>query len=110
MSRFVIFIENPFFDNEIEEAAMRNTILTAIIVLLLGAIPCLAYQSLQELFNQAQPNGEYDKYIVLDSETEYLGDLRIMSGYDVCVVGVKGIFFQAIMPFLPLKKGLLTFF
>ena len=66
---------------------MRLIMLLTVIMLLLGGVPCMAYESLQQLFNEADSYGEYDRYIVLDPDTEYSGDLRIMAGHSVCVVG-----------------------
>ena len=36
--------------------------------------------SLQEAYNAAEPNGNYDKYLILDSETVYTGGLGIYEG------------------------------
>jgi len=46
-----------------------------------------AYQSLQELYVQAGPYGEYDRYVELDSTVDYLGDLRILEDITVCLNG-----------------------
>ena len=65
---------------------MKNaiTIVTAIFIML---TPALAYQSLQAIFDQAEGNGEYDKYIELNRGTEYHGDLAIPPGLDVYIDG-----------------------
>jgi hypothetical protein len=52
-----------------------------------------SYQSLQEVYDQASGNGEYDKFIELDSTVEYLGDLYIPYGVDVLIKGNGAIIF-----------------
>jgi len=49
--------------------------------------PVFGYESLQELYEQAGSQGEYDKYLELDPETEYEGDLRVNGDIDVCLIG-----------------------
>jgi hypothetical protein len=66
---------------------MKKVMLFAAAFLLLGSLPGLADQSLQELYNQADGQGIYDRYIELNPDLEYIGDLRIMSGHSVCVMG-----------------------
>ena len=51
-------------------------LITSILVLSICA-PVYAYESLQEVFNDAEPSGDYAKYIELDPQVEYFGDLYI---------------------------------
>jgi len=46
-----------------------------------------SYQSLQEVYNEAEPGQQFDKYIELDPEIEYLGDLMIFDGMNVYIDG-----------------------
>ena len=57
------------------------------LAILITAMPAAAYQSLQEIFDQANGDGEYHKYIELDPATEYHGDLDIPPGLDVRIQG-----------------------
>jgi hypothetical protein len=72
---------------ESKEVFMRIIAPIVALALLLGFAPCMAYQSLQEVFDQATGQGEYDKYIELNPYMEYLGDLGIPTGYNVCIMG-----------------------
>lgn len=66
---------------------MPKAILTLFIIFTMTVSPVMAYQSLQELYELAQPQGEYDKYIELDPFTEYLGDLRVLQDESVRLIG-----------------------
>lgn len=66
---------------------MQKTIITAIIAVAFLAAPALAYQSLQELFEQAEPYGGYDRYIELDPSEQYIGDLWIDTDVSVRLIG-----------------------
>jgi hypothetical protein len=66
---------------------MRNLAPVVTVIMLLIFTPCFAYQSLQEVFDQATGQGEYDKYLELDPTVEYLGDLHLNSSGDVCIMG-----------------------
>ncbi|MCP4580139.1 MAG: hypothetical protein GY839_00870 [candidate division Zixibacteria bacterium] len=56
-------------------------------MLLIFVVPAFAYQSLQEIYEAAEPSGEYDKFIELDPEVEYLGNLHISDPINVCLIG-----------------------
>ncbi|MCP4582379.1 MAG: hypothetical protein GY839_12265 [candidate division Zixibacteria bacterium] len=66
---------------------MKKIVIMIITAMLLVAMPAFAYQSLQEVFDQANGNDEYHKYIQLDPGMEYHGDLEIPPGLDVCIEG-----------------------
>ncbi|MCP4580137.1 MAG: right-handed parallel beta-helix repeat-containing protein [candidate division Zixibacteria bacterium] len=66
---------------------MRKLWIISAAVLLLGCVPLLADQSLQEVFDLSESYGEYDKYIELDPELEYIGDLEIPAGLRVYLNG-----------------------
>ena len=66
---------------------MWRYINSSIISLLLISSSAQAYESLQSVYNQAEGNSEYDKYIDLDPEIEYLGDLFIDSGTSTYING-----------------------
>lgn len=66
---------------------MSKKLSLAGLICLLAVIPAAAYQSLQELYAAAEGYGQYDKYIELDPQVEYLGDLRISPGHIVFVDG-----------------------
>ncbi|MBD3168410.1 MAG: hypothetical protein GF307_02930 [candidate division Zixibacteria bacterium] len=65
---------------------MKKFVLVCASVLLIYT-PSFAYQSLQEVFDNAGPGQGYDIYIELDPEIEYLGDLYIYDGEVVRIVG-----------------------
>jgi len=46
-----------------------------------------AYQSLQQVYDNAGPGGGYDKLLELDPVEEYAGDLNVPSGVTVCIHG-----------------------
>jgi len=46
-----------------------------------------AYQSLQQVYDNAGPGGGYDKLLELDPAEEYGGDLSIPPGVTVCIRG-----------------------
>lgn len=60
---------------------------SAILSLLFIISSVHAYESLQAVYNQAGGGGGYDKYIELDPETEYLGDLIIDTGMNTYING-----------------------
>ena len=64
-----------------------KTIITFIASILLFYSPAYPYQSLQEVFENSNPGGGYDFYVELDSEIEYLGDLDIIDGENVLIIG-----------------------
>lgn len=66
---------------------MKTIAIIAFAAVMLCALPAFAYQSLQELYNQAGPSGVYDKYIELDPAAEYQGDLRISEAISARLVG-----------------------
>ena len=66
---------------------MKKLLMSAAAVLLLSSMPAIAYQSLQEVFDQASGNGEYDKYLELDQAVEYLGDLIVPYDLNACIEG-----------------------
>jgi len=66
---------------------MKGKILLIISIILITGLPVFAYQSLQQIFLAADGQGSYDKYIELDPDIEYLGDLRITGGLDVYLDG-----------------------
>jgi len=66
---------------------MPRMILHSALLLLLLTSPVLAYESLQALYEQAEPSGEYDRYIELDPQTEYLGDLHVSVEENVRLIG-----------------------
>lgn len=66
---------------------MRTTMLLAVVLLLLSGIPLMANQSLLECYNEAEGNGEYDKYIELDPAIEYYGDLSMYNCGNICIIG-----------------------
>jgi len=51
--------------------------LLLIILTFMISLPAYGYVSLQEVYDAAGPNGDYDKFIVLDPSVEYFGDLYI---------------------------------
>jgi len=64
----------------------RTTLIIALLLLMLAS-PVLAYESLQALYEQAGPSGDYNRYIELDSLSEYLGDLHIAVAENVRLIG-----------------------
>jgi len=62
-------------------------ILLIIIALLIAFSPLYAYQSLQEVFDSAQPAEGYDRYVVLDNTIEYEGDLIVTYGQRAYING-----------------------
>ena len=67
--------------------------LTAFILVFFLHLNVSAYQSLQEVYDQAQPDGEYSKYIELDPDIEYVGDLQIFNGQNVYINGHGAIIY-----------------
>jgi len=66
---------------------MNKLVIFIVFLLLIFSFPVAAYQSLQEIYDLAEGSGEYDKYIELDSDVEYLGDLNIPYGHNVRLDG-----------------------
>ncbi len=66
---------------------MKRIVLSAILLLLFGSIPLMAQVSLQQCYNEAEPNAGYDKYIELDPAMEYYGDLSLYNAGDICIMG-----------------------
>jgi hypothetical protein len=59
-----------------------------IIIMMLFFLPSVyGYESLQDVYDLAGPQGEYDKFIELDPNIEYLGDLWIGQGVSVRIIG-----------------------
>jgi len=56
-------------------------------IILIACLPAFAYQSLQQIFLEADGQNGYDKYIELDPDIEYLGDLRIGGGLNIYLDG-----------------------
>ena len=61
--------------------------LFSILILAISIAPAFAYQSLQEIYEAAGPWGDYDKYLELDPEIEYLGDMHVSEAISVMVIG-----------------------
>jgi hypothetical protein len=74
---------------------MLRQIIIATITLIIVMPSLYAYESLQAVYNQAGGYGEYDKYIELNAETEYLGDLVIDTGARTAIHGNGAIIFGA---------------
>lgn len=66
---------------------MIQKLLAITFIFFLSIMPLLAYESLQDVYNEASGNGQYDKYIELNPDIEYLGDLRISAGHNVFLDG-----------------------
>lgn len=66
---------------------MRKLIISIILIIVVLISPAAAYQSLQALYDTAQPQNGYDKYIELDPAIEYEGDLLINSPDKICLMG-----------------------
>jgi hypothetical protein len=66
---------------------MLKLLITLIAVIVMASSPAMAYQSLQAIFLEADGQGGYDRYIELDPDIEYLGDLRISPGLNVYLNG-----------------------
>ena len=66
---------------------MNKILLLITSFILVACLPAFAYQSLQQIFLDADGQDGYDKYIELDPDVEYLGDLRILGGLDVYLDG-----------------------
>lgn len=66
---------------------MRGKFAWSFLAIILLIVPCFAYESLQQAYNNAGPLGEYDKCVELDPEVEYSGDLSIYGDQDVCIQG-----------------------
>jgi hypothetical protein len=56
---------------------LRRQLILSIILISIFSIPAFAYESLQEVFDNAGPSGDYTKYLELDPMVEYSGDLYI---------------------------------
>jgi len=66
---------------------MNKILIIVALIVLITCSPVFAYQSLQQIFLDADGQNGYDKYIELDPDIEYLGDLRISGGLDVYLDG-----------------------
>jgi hypothetical protein len=66
---------------------MRAMISAVLLFALMAASPVIAFESLQALYEQAEPYGEYDRYIELNPDIEYLGDLWVGDDINVCLIG-----------------------
>ena len=66
---------------------MRGLFAWSFIAISVFFTPALAYESLQQVYDNAGPMGEYDKYIELDPATGYLGDLVIATGLHTYING-----------------------
>ncbi|MBD3168771.1 MAG: hypothetical protein GF307_04755 [candidate division Zixibacteria bacterium] len=66
---------------------MFKWFISAIVIVLLGGSNLYAYQSLQEEYDNASAGAGYDRFIVLDPDIEYEGDLVISNGDYVGIVG-----------------------
>ena len=66
---------------------MIRLLISVVLTVLITGAPVLAYQSLQEIYLAADGRDGYDKYIELDPDIEYLGDLRILAGLNVYLDG-----------------------
>jgi hypothetical protein len=66
---------------------MLQQVTSAVISLVFMISSIHAYESLQSVYDQAGSNGDYDKYIELNPETDYLGDLIINTGLNVYING-----------------------
>ncbi len=63
-----------------------------LLVLLIGR-SAMALQSLQLVYDQAGPEGRYDKHIVLNPAEQYIGDLTIAPGHNVYIEGAGSLIF-----------------
>lgn len=59
--------------------------------LALAATPVYGLRSLQLEYDQATPQGRYDKYMVLDPTEQYIGDLSVPPGHNVCIDGCGAV-------------------
>ena len=66
---------------------MRKPILIVTLFMFLCNIPVLAYESLYEVYSNAGGNGQYDKYLELNPDIEYLGDLNVVNGVNAYIDG-----------------------
>ncbi|MBD3168769.1 MAG: hypothetical protein GF307_04745 [candidate division Zixibacteria bacterium] len=67
---------------------MRKTAVGLLVLLMLTAgATAYGYQSLQEVYDNAGPGGEYEKYITLDPDVDYEGDLFIPYNVTVRIIG-----------------------
>jgi hypothetical protein len=66
---------------------MIKMVMIATLLIFIAAVPAIAYQSLNEVYANASGNGQYDKYLDLDPAVEYLGDLNVTGGVNVCING-----------------------
>ena len=72
---------------------MKKLVPIAISLIVWINLPALAYQSLQEAYDNAGRDGLYDKYIELDPEIEYVGDLSISDSVKVRIDGNGAVIF-----------------
>lgn len=72
---------------------MKKLIPLTLSLIILAFMPAYAYQSLQEIYDSAEGNGLYDKYVQLNPDVEYLGDLSISDSSNVRIDGKGAIIF-----------------
>jgi len=72
---------------------MRKAVELTFCTILLSTSASLAYQSLQEVYENSEGMGVYDKYLCLDPDIEYLGDLEISDGVNVRIDGNGALIF-----------------
>ncbi len=66
---------------------MRKLLIPILLIVTAMVSPAMAYRSLQEVFENAMPGYGYDRYIELDPEIEYEGDLQINANESICIKG-----------------------
>lgn len=67
--------------------------ISVVLLVILFCISAAAFQSLQSVYDQAGPEGRYDKHIVLNPAEQYLGDLSIPPGHNVYIEGGGAMIF-----------------
>ncbi len=66
---------------------MKKAILATIVIVLLIQLPAFALESLRDVYLNAQPGNGYLKYIELDPNVEYEGNLVISGSDTVRIIG-----------------------
>jgi hypothetical protein len=66
---------------------MVRTLIVSCFLALIIFSSAFGLESLHQVYLDAGPGGGYDKYIVLDNETDYIGDLVITSRRTVRIIG-----------------------
>jgi len=72
---------------------MKRTVAGVILILLVLSSAVSAYESLQAVYDIAESNGLYDKYLCLDPNVQYLGDLSLSDHIKVRIDGNGAIIF-----------------